>query len=237
MYKKFRIFKADHRLFFHFGQKCMTIESYFFSRKCNSLCLEFEWAHDFERTIGFTFGIPFIARLGLSFDLGYYNWLKKICTENIRRTYGFDVNSRDINIFFHADPFVWPSGFSRFIPWERILKGRRTISIHAFKMIVDKEMTLPEGYGFKEKTYNITMTRRYLTFKYSRWFSKVVRQWIVNCPEGVPHPGKGTTAYNCGNTKIYSLSFSDQTKIEVDETAALQKFYDECMRLRREYPL
>ena len=54
----------------------------------------------------------------------------------------------------------------------------------------------------------------------------------VSSEEGIPHPGKGTCDYNCGESALYS-----STSPESNPDLAFEKFKNDAIWYRKNYPL
>jgi hypothetical protein len=61
------------------------------------------------------------------------------------------------------------------------------------------DIPMPEG----KYLANIKITED--TWKRSRWFPLRIKRCKIDVPKGIPHPGKGTMSYNCGDDASYGL--------------------------------
>lgn len=93
--------------------------------------------------------------------------------------------------------------------WADVVLGRvdytdRTIDT------VDVIVPMPEGtYAGTVKVFESTWRRRRFPF-----LSMSMRRTTVDVPEGVPHPGKGENAWDCGEDATYSLTSPATTPSE-----------------------
>ena len=58
----------------------------------------------------------------------------------------------------------------------------------------------------------------------------VCKSWDVRCEVGIPFPGKGTMAYNCGDDGLFGTAFDVETPEE-----ACAKYRDVVLEYRRRY--
>lgn len=227
----------DGRMVWNFGQhqnKSIRMEPYFFNKHCRKLALEFGIAHDGEGTFSFNVALLYIFNIYLSFDLGCYGWLESICGKYKTREYGFYANRDGFKLFFHSDAMCWPSGLQFYQDWERLLKGKSTVT-HNTVFKEDKTVLIPGAAGYPDKEYKLVVKRDNYITHYSRWFDKKWHRWDVGCEEGVNHPGKGTASYNCGEDATYSISFGfGQVSSEQE---AVKSFIQSVTKTRETYPL
>jgi len=90
----------------------------------------------------------------------------------------------------------------------------------------DVEIPMPE------KNYPATLKMFESTWKRPLWFPKRLVRAKVEIPEGIPHPGKGTASWNCGEDATYGLTCKAKTPEE-----AIAAVVESVLGCRRRYPL
>ena len=84
-----------------------------------------------------------------------------------------------------------------------------------------------------ERSYPCTVTMQRAEWRRPRWpFVRRVLRAEVEIPGGVPHPGKGTESYNCGDDGLYGLTAPAQS---VED--AIGMCVANVLDKRRRYPL
>ena len=126
-------------------------------------------------------------------------------------------------------------GWHYYFNWANILGGHYYQEIEETRQFSERKITVPAGHGYDEKEYDIKIERVICKFGMKRWFKNTAYRYEVKCDEGVPHPGKGTCAHNCGEDAIYSLTFGAGS-IECFDDAA-EKFVADALETRKRYPL
>lgn len=81
-----------------------------------------------------------------------------------------------------------------------------------------------------EKAYPATVTITEATWQRPRWFTERRIRAEVEVPGGVPHPGKGENAWDCGEDATHSLTTLASTAEE-----AIGKFVASVLRDRAKY--
>jgi hypothetical protein len=90
---------------------------------------------------------------------------------------------------------------------------------------VVKQVMMPEA------SYPVTVTLTEDSWKRPRWpWPVVVRRAQIDCPGGIPKPGKGENSYDCGEDATYGLTCPAVT---IEE--ALEKLKASVMRDRERY--
>ncbi|MEE9223070.1 MAG: hypothetical protein V3V40_06395 [Nitrosomonadaceae bacterium] len=190
--------------------------------------------HDGEGTICLHLSVPLLVSIYLSFDLSWYDWLEKLCGEYKGREYGFDIYMEAITASLHVDPMENPTGLRLYLPWERVFKGKSKVYSEVVYSNEVFPVTVPAYGEYPEKMYTMKVNRKEFTTKWTRWRSTHWDRWEVECEEGVPHPGKGTCSYNCGEDSLFSCSFGHG---EVSgEAEAIRCFIEQCTWYRKNYP-
>lgn len=126
--------------------------------------------------------------------------------------------------------YGWRSGY--FILPDFFLGANK----HSSKVIETRRVTIyvpQHSCGYQPMSYNAVVHITHDTWKRPRWpFTILVQRGVVDVPSGVPHPGKGTTSYNCGESRLYGLTTEAAT---VDD--AVEKFVNQVNWYRNNYPL
>jgi len=220
--------KASGRYWKHFGERG---------------CITFEWsirkALAFEVTVGGIEGELFLLRLGLffiTFYIGLENWIwaRKLNFpyEDARNT-GFYIVPESDGLFGHLEIWQkmgeWRRGDRSWsFNFDRIVWGDKKFSKRTLWEI-EREIPMPE------KSYAATLTLEERTWKQPRkfWRPVVVKSSIdIEIPEGIPHPGKGTTSYNCGEDALMGLGFDG-----TDPDEAIRHVQQRAQWYRDNYPL
>lgn len=174
-----------------------------------------------------------------SFHIGFqnhklYKLLEKITrrkgeTYTNGREIGFYISHGAVSLNLWNDPMEWnskdPWWWHNYFVVQDVIFGR-TKHEREILRVEDVEVPLPE------KTYKGVGTLSRSTVKRPRWFSKTHMNVEIKVEEGVPHPGKGTMSYNCGEDHMYS-QFASGDSIE----RGIGEFVGSVLWYRRNYPL
>lgn len=106
-----------------------------------------------------------------------------------------------------------------------ILLGK---NVYTSEVLKEKKVEIP----MPEKTYLGKGTLELCTWKRPRWFAKSIRRVTIEVEGGVPHPGKGTTSYNCDDNALHSL-----TTCEDSIEKGVGVFVGSVLDYRNRYPL
>lgn len=220
--------KTSGRYWKHFGQRgCITFE--YTVRK----------ALAFEVTVGGIEGEIFLLRLGLlfiTFYIGLENWVwarkLRFPYEDARNT-GFYIVPADDGLFGHLEIWQktgeWRRGDRSWsFDFDKIVWGRKKFSKRTLWEI-QREIPMPE------KSYAAIMRLEERTWEQPRkfWRPVVVRRGIdIEIPEGIPHPGKGTTSYNLVDGALMGVGFNGD-----DPDLAVKYAQERAQWYRVNYPL
>lgn len=205
--------------------------------------LTFEWGIRktlaFEVAVGGMEGELFLVRLGLVFiqafiGLEHWTWARKLRFPypDARNT-GFYVVPSDNGLFGHVEIWQktgeWRRGDRSWsFDFDRIVWGNRRYSTVTLWEI-RREIPMPE------KSYAATLRFQQRVWAQPRkfWRPKVVKHTIdIEIPEGIPHPGKGTTSYNLDDDALMGLGFDG-----ADPDEAIQYAQQRAQWYRDNYPL
>lgn len=202
-----------------------------------NLALEFHAGDDIEDTLCFRIGVPFLFSVYLSIGLANREWMKRLFyfhpTDVYKqsRSWGFYYFHESKTLYCKLggyqmmsssdDPWYYDFQFN----FVRFLFGRLKTSV---EIISNGTWTVE----MPEKNYDATYKVENIVHKRKRWFTKRYTRVEINIPEGIPHPGKGTTDYNCGDDRTYSLSIPGK-----DVATAVSALSKEVLRMRGSYPL
>lgn len=145
---------------------------------------------------------PCLWGLYLSVD-GLPKWLRRWLPEE----------ERECSLGVH-DGCVWINPWTRVHEWrskdpwwrkglvlhvDDWLRGRRDYKAEVLQER-DVLVPMPEGsYPARARLERCTWSRK-------RWWSLVLKRVTIDVDNGIPHEGKGTESYNCGEDGTYSLT-------------------------------
>lgn len=235
---------------FENGHTAVNLEIYPFRRE---FAIEVDFRADCDRTILFTLKLPFLFSAYLSFDtrFGYSMWWsQKFLRLDSDRRYdgrGFGIRwcspdgdahnplgTIDIKLGRHLN--CWKSSDPRWmdivINPNKWVFGKRSYTSNTIGEDI-RWVVIPGGYSYDEKSYlcKCVMTEDVWSFQRFKKPLKLTRT-EVSCEEGVPHPGKGTCEYNCGEDRLFS---SNMCCDNFDE--AFDEFKNAVLDMRKRYPL
>lgn len=201
------------------------------------LSLEFSAQNDSEDSLQFHIAIPFLFKVFLTLDLSNRKWMNKVFFFDSRdyykesREWGIHFYKEDIS--FNIKMGAYKMGSSSNDPWYY------SFNINILDILLGKtkyDVTTQRNglchVPMPEKIYEGKYRIDKITHKRPRWFSKHFYRVDIEVEEGIPHPGKGTTDYNCADDKTFSLSIPGKS---VDE--CILKYRDSVMYCRDNYPL
>lgn len=195
-------------------------------------------SNDCETNVSTSIAVPFIFRWYCSIEWAWLRdnkWFSKLCSLKYQMRTLFELHiSKDwftLGFYTKEDDFYpeAPSGWAyHFEPADMFLGERKEISITK-TLTEDHMLQMPER-GYEAK---VTITK--YVFKRRLWFTEKVTRIEVEVENGIKHPGKGTTSYNCEKGALYSIStvMKDGTTIH----DALDTFRSEVIKCRETYPL
>ena len=112
-------------------------------------------------------------------------------------------------------------------PFEFLFGALDTEEDHRGYQTFAVTVPMPEGdYEATVELHRVRWTRRFVR---GPWGYNV----RIEVEDGIPVPGKGTTAYNCGDDAVYSLAFRHEGTPDPDEIAS--HLVDDCMESRVRY--
>ena len=218
----------NSRYFWHFGKGHEEIYlEWNIGSKTFDLGFSISKAYVSEHTMTFVFAIPPIALYwGFTWDwLENRKWFTKWVKEDKNKIKHMEVYGEPREYFKHAeerqfslrifDWTIWGDFYSKTMesnssdPWWM----RWNFSIPDFflgkykyetKTLETRNVKIP----MPEKNYDAVVKIFLSTWKRPRWlFTKKRIRADIEIPEGIPHPGKGTTSYNCGNDALYGGTY------------------------------
>lgn len=182
-----------------------------------------------NRTIQFHLGLLFFS-VWLTFD-GFWNWkgrLERLLYDG--RETGISIHDWTLRVNIWAKEMEWSRRWREVgIQWHwtpaDFFLGRWKNSSE----LVEKKLRhvyMPEAaYRIEIEIRDDYWRRRYFPF-----LKKIMRRAHVECLDPIPHPGKGTTSYNCGEDATYGSTFPCKT---VDEAVA--HMFTTSMKSRERY--
>jgi hypothetical protein len=206
---------------------------------------------DCENTIDASIKIPFLLALYVHIDagmIGYKSWWRKLLRLDDERKYDgrnwgirwspsygcVDGGSIDINLGSYDNSWSSkdPKWLSMHFYPQRFLCGKATYS-EKDNGTTEHKVLIKGNRDYPDKEYTLSCKEYISTWTWKR-FKKplVITRYDVSSNEGVPHPGKGTTGYNCDEG-----SFSGQTCPAESRQNAVDKFVEQVYWYRKNYPL
>lgn len=226
--------KRGFRWWLHWGlSQCFRIEVYWF--RGPNASLRFAIDTDGENTVSgqFCTGIfDFYYSLD-SCKLALSPWFVRICGgAHLSREWEIRIHDFALWIDYgKAKPSYEGGGDWSFHPLDFLFGRMRSRVELLFEG--KSEIFVPEGFGYEAKSYDCTVRNELIVRWRSRFpFKRKYSRWEVEVDGGVPHPGKGTTDYNCGESGLQSSSGS-----YCDMEEAKSAFVETVLKYRRTYPL
>lgn len=153
----------------------------------------------------------------------------------IRGPEGYPI-TREINISFH-DGGVWWSFWRDGMGWSSkeskwrvgnfnfvdALLGRTKFSE---RVIEERDVLIP----MPEKSYPAHVKFTEDTWKRPRWFPHRLTRVNVEIPEGIPHAGKGTCEWNCGDDATFGMTCAARSVAD-----GVGKVVGSCLETRVRY--
>lgn len=232
--------KEDHsnhiyhgRCWFYFGERSqLGIE---WAIPGNQLRFMLSLNHYDETAIGFSIDV-FLFSLHFGIENRFlYNLLQHITRRRDQKY----TNGREIGFYLwgdsmsiqiwndpmesrHTDPF-WMHTYFHF---SDAILGRANCTKEVLK---EKDVMVP----MPEKSYPAHAKLTLYTWKRPRWFAHSMKRVEIDCPEGIPHPGKGTMSYNCGPDATYGMTTGRCNTIE----EGIGQLVGSVLNDRERYPL
>jgi hypothetical protein len=97
-----------------------------------------------------------------------------------------------------------PWWMSWYIDLPDLFLGR---SKYSEEIVQEQDVKIP----MPEKEYDAKAKLKLCSWKRPRWFTQKMHRTEIDVPEGIPHPGKGTCDYNCGEDKLFSQTKPNTT--------------------------
>ena len=189
-------------------------------------CLGVEWVFPSCR---FGFGIDahterdeaFTLRFAVPpFDI-YVNIESGFARKLARRLIG-KAGERELDISIHSGALRW-NFWTPGMEWSSKTPKWRNGSFHPVDFFLGSrrysktplesgEIEIPMPEATYTGTYELSVAR----WKRPRWpFARTIRRGEANIPEGIPFPGKGENAWDCGQDRTYGITCSARTKAEL----------------------
>jgi hypothetical protein len=132
---------------------------------------------------------------------------------------------KHINEWNSTDPKWWDMSINLH-PGEWLLGGTE----YKQDVLAEKVVDVP----MPEKCYKMKVTLSEDSWPYKRapWLGKKVSRAHCEMEEPIPHPGKGTTSYNCGDDGLQGMTMPCSSFEE-----AIGKVVESVLYKRRRYPL
>lgn len=206
-----------------------------------------------EHTIGFSVNVPFLFSLYVHADLakwGYSNTWRKILRLDEDRKY----DGREWGIKYIKDSDCIDGGYlniklGRYDNcWKSSDPKWLSTSIHPRVVLCGRAAYSEQDNGTTQHTVTIKGNKEYADKEYVLNCKEFISTWTwkrfkkpyslkrydvsTQDKDGVPHPGKGTTGYNCGESALQS-----QTSPANSREEAVAKFVESVYWYRKNYPL
>lgn len=208
---------------------------------------------DNERTICLHLSLPYLLSGYLTFNcsFGYKDWWKKFLRLDHEHRYGgrsFGLEwwpsdcpeLRSGSVEFRCGQFT-NCARSR-DPWYHRLSLTPSELIYGEITYTDKvnstgpikvKARIPHARNFAEEEIDLEVELYESRWDFERFkYPHSIKRATIKCNNGVRHPGKGTTAYNCEDGYLTELTCP---ATNVDEAVA--KFVGSAVKYRIEYPL
>jgi hypothetical protein len=149
-----------------------------------------------------TFSLGFFVQFYLSFDF--------LAISSLLYKHNFYDKALDLTIWFNNGGSISVNLFSDTMGWKRgdlnwyfpilgTLKGKAKVTK---RVIEERDILIP----MSEKVYSAKAILADWTWKYPRWFRKVIRRCEIKIPEGIPHAGKGENSWDCGDDATFGIT-------------------------------
>jgi len=212
--------------------KCFSIEAYGFSKNIG-FAIGVSVADDNESALQFRFCIPFLIGLYLTWQTNgkLWSWL----AGGFMKERELSISTHDWALWIHYGKSAVQyegSPWWSFDPLD-FLFGSMKCERNELSS-VGSRILIPDGFGYDQKVYDCKITCEELIRTRPRaplWKQRFVR-WEVAVDGGVPHPGKGTCEYNCGEGSLHSSS-----GVFGSAENAIKNFTENVLRMRKTYPL
>lgn len=229
------------------GRITIRNEFYLF-KKDFDIALSFR--HDSEGCVAFHIAIPFLFSwyFGLDALFGYTDWWKNLW--RIRSKFGSrkfefgwlpaygSVDGGSFKCSFGGKLYEWSSRD----PWwysfsftPKTFFCGKTKYEETDKATVDRRVLVKGDHKYPDQEYDLICKVFESKWSWKRFLKPlIITRTNVEVANGgqVPHPGKGTADYNCGEDGLRS-----QTSAESDPDKAIEKFVDQVYWYRKNYPL
>jgi hypothetical protein len=230
------------------GRFTIRNELYLFKSDCS---IQLTLRDNYEGTISFHLGIPFLISWYISIDskFGYSDWWKKLLRldsymrQGRRFGIGWNfsygcVDGGDITINLgsyvnegrSSDP-KWVS--MSFCP-KTFFCGKTKFEEHDVREVY-KNVLIKGDADYPDKEYELVCKVQESKWSWPRFLKplELTRTTVeVVDGSGIPHPGKGSCDYNCGESALYSSSTA-----ESNPEKAFNAFVDQVYLYRKNYPL
>ena len=185
---------------------------------------------DDEHALLFRFS-PYLFSLYLGF---HGRWLYGL-TKWLRRG---DYEPREISLRIF-DWAIWIDIWAKSMSWSSTQPWWMSMRWHPMDSLFGRTKHSAEEIGttvtvipMPERAYPCTVVMKREAWKRPRlpWTSYQNIRAHIDCKDGVPHPGKGESSWDCGDDATYSLTCEAKT---VEE--GIGKFVQSVLRDRRRY--
>lgn len=211
--------------------KHFHVEFAFFNNSCG---VGIELNNDCESTIKLLFQIPLILSFYFLIDsvkLAKSKWWEKFLN------CGYEGRRVSVNIHHFG---LWIDIWAKTMSWNSKDPWWQNIHIDFLDLLFGKakySKTILEtgttNIVMPEKTYKANVKIFNSHWTRPRWLKKTIRRAEVEVKEGIPHPGKGTCSYNCGDDATFSTT--QPYKGTIEKAGDLLK--ESVMYCRNNYPL
>lgn len=168
-----------------------------------------------DTAVGGSIGILFFtAYWGIEW-IWLYNLLEKLTRRKDQkytngRNIGFNIDSHSLNIYLWNDPMesraADPRWWNFHMNFSDFFLGKSKCST---EILEEREVLIP----MPEKAYEGTAKLTLSTWTRPRWFAKQMKRVEIDCPEGLPHEGKGENSWDCGINRTTSMTTGECNSI------------------------
>ncbi len=229
------------------GNFSITNELYLFKPECSmSLTLR----HEAERCISFHLALPFLFSWYFSVNamFGYSDWWQKLLMRKEKyksRVYKIkwlpaygSVDGGSINCSIGGHQYEWnsrdPWWYSFSFTPKTFFCGKTQFEEKEVDRVY-KKVLIKGNNTYPDKEYELVCIIRDSKWSWKRFLKPLrMTRTTVEVADGnfIPHPGKGTTDYNCDESSMGSLSTA-----ESDPEKAFDYFVEQVYWYRKNYPL
>lgn len=235
--------RGSYRRWLHFSgpdMKNIGLEVSYGRKRFKALGIDFTVGGGDCRTFGAMLGL-YVICIFISFN-GFHTIRRAKHPLDYGREFGLYWSFGELfglTVKFLALEMEWSRDWRRTginLTWNPIdaLFGRLRHRVDSKEALIKTQVLVPARHGYDEAAHKVEVVMSDESWKRPRlpWVSSRIRRAHIECLDPIPHPGKGTTGYNCDEDALHALTCPANTVH--DGLAAL---VNSAMSCRRRYPL